>query len=122
MTPSKRVQVFLLLSILSLIISVPADAQKSKGKSKKEKDRGTPVLWREPGDIASRDLYNGPGGDIKPDLSRVTFVEKKTGGYSTKYRVRDGSGDEWIVKVGKEAQSDTVASRLLWAIGYGAEI
>jgi hypothetical protein len=84
---------------------------------------GRPVLWREPEDIASRDLYHGPGGEaMKPDLSKVTFVENKIIGYSTKYRVRDGSGNEWVVKVGEEAQSDTVAGRLLWAVGYQAEI
>jgi len=31
---------------------------------------------------------------------------------------RDGAGRELIAKMGKEAQPDTVASRLLWAVGY----
>jgi hypothetical protein len=35
--------------------------------------------------------------------------------------VRDGSGREWVVKVGKEAQSETAAVRLLWAAGYPTE-
>ena len=26
---------------------------------------------------------------MKPDISKLTFIEQKTGGYSTKYRVRD---------------------------------
>lgn len=59
---------------------------------------------------------------MKPDLSKVTFIEEKKGGYSTKYRVRDAAGNEWIAKIGKEAQPDTSANRLLWAIGFETEI
>ncbi len=85
--------------------------------------RGTPVLWREPVDIESRDLFLGAGGEaMKPDLSRVTYVEKKKGGTSTKYRVRDGQGQEWIAKLGKEPQAETAANRLIWALGYETEI
>jgi hypothetical protein len=121
MIQSKRLYSILLLSVLSVALASYAPAQKKKGK--KSGPKGTPVMWKEPVDISSRDLFLGPGGEaMKPDLSRVVFVEKKTGGYSTKYRVRDGSDNEWVVKVGNEAQSDTVASRLLWAIGYPAEI
>jgi len=59
---------------------------------------------------------------MKPDISRLTFIEQKTGGYSTKYRVRDAKGNEWIAKIGREAQPDTAANRLLWALGYETEI
>ena len=59
---------------------------------------------------------------MKPDISRVAFIEQKTGGYSTKYRVSDAAGNEWIAKIGKEAQPDTAANRLLWAAGYETEI
>jgi len=84
---------------------------------------GTPVLWRDPGDISSRDLFAGPGGEaMKPDLSRLTFIKEETGGYSKKYRVRDGQGRVWVAKLSKEAQSETAANRILWAIGYQTEI
>jgi hypothetical protein len=59
---------------------------------------------------------------MKPDISKLTFIEQKTGGFSTKYRVRDARGNEWIAKIGKEAQTDTAANRLLWALGYETEI
>jgi hypothetical protein len=36
--------------------------------------------------------------------------------------VRDGAGREWVAKVSKEAQSETAATRLLWAVGYQTEI
>jgi len=59
---------------------------------------------------------------MKPDLRKVTFIKEETGGYSTKYRVRDASGREWVAKIGKEAQSETAAVRLVWAVGYMTEI
>lgn len=111
-----------------LVLAVPflAAAQDDKGKKDKSGKKpltGTPVLWREPADIASRNLLLGAGGEeMKPDISKLTFIEQKTGGYSTKYRVRDAKGNEWIAKIGKEAQPDTAANRLLWALGYETEI
>jgi hypothetical protein len=92
-------------------------------KKKKEVPKGTPILWSEPADIQSRDLFNGPGGeDMKPDLSRVTIIREEKGGYSKKYRVKDGRGRVWVAKLGKEAQSETAAVRLVWAVGYASEI
>ena len=120
-----------LLIVLMLVLSSPAMAQdqtdkKAKGdKSKTEKKEltGKPVMWREPADLESRNLLLGAGGDeMKPDISKLTFIEQKTGGFSTKYRVRDAKGNEWIAKIGKEAQTDTAANRLLWALGYETEI
>src|ERR671917_472868 len=104
----------------------PAFGAQKKDASKKEKKeapRGTPVLWRAPADIVTRDLYLGPGGEsMRPDLRKVTFLKDEPGGYSTKFRVRDASGREWVAKVGKEAQSETAAVRLLWAVGYVTEV
>lgn len=118
---------FTLLMVLSLVLSsaltLPGWAQSDKDKKTKVTYTGTPILWREPTDIETRNLLLGAGGEaMKPDLSRVTFIEQKTGGYSTKYRVRDAAGNEWIAKLGKEAQTDTAANRLLWAVGYETEI
>ena len=60
---------------------------------------------------------------MKPDLRRITFLEEDKGGYSgTKYRIRDGAGREWVAKIGKEAQSEIAAVRLLWAAGYETEV
>jgi hypothetical protein len=59
---------------------------------------------------------------MRPDLERITFVKEEKGGYSKKYRVRDGAGSEWVAKIGKEAQSETAAVRLLWGLGYLTEV
>ena len=91
-------------------------------KSKKVAPVGQPVLWREPADIASRDLYLGPGGkSMKPDISKLTLVEEQESA-NAKYRVRDAANREWVVKVGGETQSETAASRIVWAAGYSTDI
>jgi hypothetical protein len=118
---------FLLVISLMILSCSGAFAQKESDKpGKKDKQipaNATRVLWSDPGDISSRDLFLGPGGAaMKPDLSRVTFVKVETGGFSTKYRVKDGSGRTWVVKVGQEARPETAAVRLAWAAGYATEV
>src|SRR5690349_3049437 len=116
--------------LLVLMLALPFAANAQDNKDKKDKDKkekkeltGTPVMLLEPEDLESRNLILGAGGEeMKPDISRVTFIEQKSGGYSTKYRVKDAQGNEWVAKIGKEAQTDTAANRLLWALGYETEI
>jgi hypothetical protein len=113
-------KVLCLAIIFALSFSAIAKDQKKK---KKHEATGTPVLWQDPGDISSRDLFYGPGGqEMAPDLSHVTFIRDETGGYSKKYRVNDGAGRVWVAKLDKEAQPETAAGRLVWAIGYKTEI
>ena len=81
---------------------------------------GTPVMW-EKVDIPQQDLYNGPAGPLT-ELGEVTFVSDQKGGFSTKYRIKDAAGREWVAKIGDEAQSETAAVRLLAALGYKTEI
>lgn len=103
-----------------LTVSSIAIAKKIKSKTAL---RGPQVLWREPRDVRSRNLYLGPGGEaMKPDLRRVTLINIESGGHSRKYRVRDASGREWVAKVGSESQSETAATRLLWATGYFTDV
>ena len=59
---------------------------------------------------------------MRPSTRRLRFLEEEKGGYSKKYRVRDGAGREWVVKIGKEAQSEAAATRLIWAAGYETEV
>ncbi len=118
----QKANYLLFLSTIILLV-LPFSMQAQKDKKNKRPHTGTAVMWREPGDIQSRNLLAGAGGDaMKPDVSHVTFIDQKEGGYSTKYRVRDAAGNEWVAKVGREAQPETSANRLLWAIGYETEI
>ena len=112
--------VFTIAFILSLSSAVSAQ---EKSKKKKAPPQGTPVLWKDPGDISTRNLLLGPGGEgMKPDISNITFIKDEVGGYSAGFRVRDGAGNTWVAKLGKEAQPETAASRFVWAVGYVSEI
>ena len=78
------------------------------------------ALWIDPGSTP-RNLFNGPGGNTVPrpaSDARYDVIERDTAGFSITYRVRDESGREWNVKVGPEAQTEVVASRIVWALGY----
>src|SRR5215204_3730082 len=121
MSQSRRLRTTFVVTAM-LILSC-ATVTHSQEKKKKQLPQGTRVLWREPANIDSRDLLLGPGGDkMKPDLSRVTFIKEEKGGYSKKYRIKDANGRVWVAKIGKEAQSETAAVRLVWAVGYVTEI
>lgn len=121
MKPSIKSRFSTVCSML-LIFALLATGQE-KQKKEKETPIGTPVLWQEPSDIASRNLYLGPGGEaMKPTLSKVTLIEDKESAGSAKFRVRDGSGREWLVKAGGEAQAEVAASRIVWAVGYLTDI
>ena len=117
----KRRAAAALAALLFLTALAPAALAIEK-KKKKPMPRGTPVLWRDrsPSDL---DLAAGPGGrEMRPDTRRLRLIKEEKGGWSKKYRVRDGRGREWVAKLGREAQSETAAVRLVWAAGYLTEI
>src|SRR5690349_10008798 len=109
MPASRKFQSIAIIGLALILLPVVLRAQKDdKNKTPKPiPDDAHAVLWQEPTDIASRDLFLGFGGDaMKPDLSHVVFLKDETRSYSKKYRVRDGAGHEWVVKIGTEAQSE----------------
>jgi hypothetical protein len=109
--------------VVTLILAVAPHAAAAKTRKDKPLPKGTPVLWKAPVNIEQRDLFLGPGGAaMKPNLKQITFIKEGKAGYSKKYHISDGSGREWVAKIGKEAQSETAAVRLLWAVGYETEI
>jgi hypothetical protein len=81
---------------------------------------GSGILWRDPGDTASLNLLSGAGGaDHAPDPhGPFTFVKEDVEGTNPKFEVDDASGVLWRVKLGEESQSETAATRLVWAAGY----
>src|SRR5512138_290989 len=107
--------------------------KKDKGDKKAKKDKGDAdqsptvsdrelrnVLWTEPTDIESRDLFNGAGGaeGAPATNGRFTFEKRVSSGTSEKIHVSDDKGRKWTVKFGPEAKPETAASRIVWAAGY----
>jgi len=79
----------------------------------------TRQLWVDPG-TEPRDLFWGIGGQkYAPDPDTVyAFKERDTSGFSTKYTVDGPNHVEWSAKIGPEAQTEVVLSRVLWGLGY----
>jgi hypothetical protein len=76
-------------------------------------------LWVDPG-AEPRDLFWGIGGQQyapKPDAV-FKFKERDAAGFSTKYEVEDPDKIEWSAKIGPEAQTEVVLSRILWGLGF----
>lgn len=84
------------------------------------------VMWVEPVDMATRDLYYGPwGAEHAPDPNAVyTFQVPKRSGVNLGMTVTDAQDREWSVKtpypgnLDSEAPVEVVISRLLSAVGY----
>ena len=109
---SKRSNLVGLMILFLSVSALPVAAQ-----------RGTNAVMWSPVRVESRDLYHGAGGTaMRPDVRRVTFIKKDTGGNNLKYRIKDASGREWVAKIADESQPEVAANRLLWAIGYRTEI
>jgi hypothetical protein len=112
---SKRVTLFL----VAVLISFPS-AQAAKKKHKATEITGTErsMFWQEPRDIGARNLFYGPGGAEHAPHSTFTFLKEDLKGSNPKFDVEDENGVKWKVKLGSEARPETVASRLVWAVGY----
>ena len=78
-------------------------------------------LWVRPDNIARRDLFWGPGGEKlapRPGIEYKVKAFDETG-MSGGWDLEDPETKrEYSVKIGTEAQTEVVASRLLWAVGY----
>lgn len=109
----------MLLAGCAVLLGLISHAPRAQGEDRKEP---APVLWRNPGDISSRDLFYGSGGKQNvPEQGSYSFVEEDLGGTKPKFIVLDGSGTKWKVKLGAEARPETVATRFLWAVGYSSD-
>jgi len=80
-----------------------------------------PALWHEPTDIERRDLFFGPGGARHQPRGAFTFIKEDLNGSHPKFELRSDDGVRWIAKLGTEAQPETAATRLVWAVGYAAD-
>jgi hypothetical protein len=80
-----------------------------------------PVLWHDPGDIASLDLFHGQGGTEGEPQPPFTFLGEDHSESSPKFDARDAHGRKWRGKLGLEVNAEIAVSRLLWAVGYFVE-
>ena len=117
-TQTQPQRLFTYALILAISLAPLASAQKKK---EKRPVTGTPVIWHNPGNVSERDLRYGPGSERLAPAPPFTFIEEDKDGESPKFDVKDANGVEWKVKLGPEAQSETVSTRLVWSVGYFAE-
>lgn len=84
------------------------------------------VMWVEPTDLATRDLFYGPWGQANAPNPADTFtlVESKHSGVNMGMTVKDSRAREWGVKtpypggLDSEAPVEVTLSRILSAVGY----
>jgi hypothetical protein len=109
----------LTLSVLAFSLLLSTTAQPAKRTATVKR---AATLWRQPSDINTRNLLYGPGGQAGQPRAPFTFIEEDRGGTNPKFVVRDSRGVLWKVKLGEEAKPETVATRLLWAVGYFTDV
>jgi hypothetical protein len=75
-------------------------------------------FWREP--AGREQLFYGSGGrEVAPDPEMTyALLKRDPSGFSTTLDVRDTKGRKWSAKMGPEASTEVVASRIVWAMGY----
>ncbi|HZS48744.1 MAG TPA: hypothetical protein VFC63_26970 [Blastocatellia bacterium] len=107
------------VAILLCLSYITLGQESDKKHDKKDSDAaGTPIIWEDPGDLASRNLFYGRGSEDRAPKPPFTFVEEDMSGSNPKFDVTDANGTKWKVKLGNEAQPETTVSHLLWAVGY----
>jgi hypothetical protein len=113
--------IFTSLALITVCSLEVLSNSKSRKKKKAHGDRAAAVLWRDPGNIRTRNLYYGPGSKELAPVAPFHFMKEVKEGSNPKFEVSDANGVKWRVKLGPEAQAETVSSRLVWAVGYNAE-
>jgi hypothetical protein len=107
---------------ISVLMAVPLLVAVPAGREQKKEEHAAgkipPVLWRDPGVVATRNLLYGPGGSENAPRGKYSFVKEAMSGSGAKFEVTDERGVTWTVKLGGEVQSETAATRLLWSVGY----
>ena len=86
------------------------------------------ILWepRNIGDTTAEQVRLGEPASLRPDQAiSCTYLyktRKELGGMSPKFECRARNGETYRVKYGVNALTTVAASRLLWALGFGATI
>src|SRR5437773_618966 len=99
-----------LLFLVSLIFLIAAPASSGGEVIQKVRDSvhlGTPMIWRDPGDVAELDFEGGPGGRAQAPKPPYTFIDENLSGTNPKIDVRDADDVKWSVKFGDEVHAET---------------
>ena len=116
--------VFIALAAVALLC--PGDGFAVK-KEKVAEISGAPRLWRDPGNIARKDLYWGIGSREGMPEPPFQFVKESFKGANPKVDVTDAHGVKWSVKFESlqknrnEVHAEPVATRIVWALGFTVE-
>lgn len=124
--------VTVLLAVATTLAAAPAAGQKTKGSDKPAPVREGVIaraqIWK-PTNIPTVDIRTGPQGKggFPPKASvRCEYLEEELNGNSPKFVCATGPtlDDDFKVKFGAsngEVYGEVLATRLLWALGFGAD-
>src|SRR5450432_2478667 len=115
---TQQVAIGLSLFIFSLTAGAAVKEKRQPTQDKAEITNAPAVLWKNPTDISSRNLFYGSGGKRDQPPTSFTFEKEDLDGSNPKYVVRDKDGVKWKIKMGQETRPETAASRFVWAAGY----
>ena len=111
------------VGVLALIVMVSGGACGGRTVVVTPRQAVTPALRAQlrvdPG-ATRRDLFLGVGGRryLPPANAPFALVGKDETGFSVSYDVTSADGIEWSAKIGPEAQTEVLLSRVLWGLGY----
>ncbi len=84
-------------------------------------ETGTPIMWRDPGNIAAKNLLLGIGSEEGKPKPPFQFKEEDLTGTNPKIKVIDANGVKWNIKFDEEVHAEVACSRIVWACGYMVE-
>jgi hypothetical protein len=101
-------------TILACFVTTEKGAQQDASSQK-------PILWMDPGDVASLDFKYGVGGSEHQPQPPFRFLDEDLSGSRDKINVIDSNGVHWNLKWGHEVLPSTFCTRLTWACGFVTE-
>jgi len=119
----------LIRSLVTMAIAVVtglAPVVYASGKEPRQAILERAQLWK-PTDVGTMDLATGPRGPgafAPGEVVPCLYVARKMSGNTPKFTCRLASGEEVKVKYGGnngEVYGELLATRLLWALGFGAD-
>src|SRR6266404_1587513 len=100
---NKLVTLFLTLALaLAPVFPAAQNLRETAAVKVKAAHHEPGILWVEPRNIASLDLYYGMGGKEHQPAPPFTFLKEDTEGTNPKFDVKDAHGEKWKAKLGIE--------------------